>query len=501
LKTELINSAKISIIYYLLKSGLETILRFFTNLIVIRSLLVSEYGALNLLLSLSPYVFVLSSLGFQSLFKRYIPKLTEYFEYRKAKKLVVTGLMVSLIFSLSILCLLIIFFEQFSSFFNYKHGNVIFFIISFGIIFEVQKEMLIRAMEGFLWHTKIAKIKVGYEATRLVLVCLLFILSKNFMYYVSLEVVLWIVQSSIFYCVFRHCLINEVNTNSLSQNKKFSLNEKRNLTKYAGYTYINDFGAVLFSAPIDYFIISHFLGSTSLGLYAAALKIVVIITMWIRPANSVIEVVFYKNYEGNSETENLSQMFNFTVKSFLIILFPLIIIICSIKRPLVLLLFGDRYSDAVGLLNAILVFTALRFIRLPLQTVFKCAEKVNILFYSNIFAIYNVVMDIILVPKIGLLGAVYATGSTQLFTSLFLLFYVIKKIKIRVDVNQLVVPFVTCVLYVTMIFLLEEKMSQVMIFAIGALGFFCFIVMFVHPKLYCIFQPKELAMMKRLVKQ
>jgi len=50
-------------------------------------------------------------------------------------------------------------------------------------------------------------------------------------------------------------------------------------------------------------------------------------------------------------------------------------------------------------------------------------EKVNIVLYSKIFALYNIIADIFFIKMFGLLGAALATGTAILFKNLYIFYF------------------------------------------------------------------------------
>ena len=71
----------------------------------------------------------------------------------------------------------------------------------------------------------------------------------------------------------------------------------------------------------------------------------------------------------------------------------------------------------------IVSFYAVNSFAEPIDLVLQSLEKVNILFYSKIFAVYNLVGDLLVVKPYGIIGVALITSSAVLFKNLFCLYF------------------------------------------------------------------------------
>ena len=91
---------------------------------------------------------------------------------------------------------------------------------------------------------------------------------------------------------------------------------------------------------------------------------------------------------------------------------------------IVTFVFGGKFGEHSALLPLIVAIGTLNTIAEPVTLVAQYQEKAGAILLSKMFAIYNVVALIVLIPVAGLVGAVIATGSAALFKNLFIWWHV-----------------------------------------------------------------------------
>ena len=82
----------------------------------------------------------------------------------------------------------------------------------------------------------------------------------------------------------------------------------------------------------------------------------------------------------------------------------------------------------------------------PIGLVLQSIEKVQILLYSKIFAIYNLVADLLLINSYGVIGIALATGSAVLFKNIFCYLFARKYTGLIADFKGLAIIFINSLL-------------------------------------------------------
>jgi O-antigen/teichoic acid export membrane protein len=147
----------------------------------------------------------------------------------------------------------------------------------------------------------------------------------------------------------------------------------------------------------------------------------------------VVRPAFFAKYAETGEARHLQDMFNFLLKSGVFFLLPLAMAIWILGDKLILYVFGPKYSEAYWPLCVVVGFTALNAFAEPTGLVLQALEKVHIQFYSKVFAVYNLVGDLLVAKPFGVLGVALVTSSAVLFKNLFCLYYSKRYSGIRVE--------------------------------------------------------------------
>lgn len=209
-------------------------------------------------------------------------------------------------------------------------------------------------------------------------------------------------------------IIFEKNTWLKDTKEKLEINIG-DLFKY-GYPFILTMSLTWIFQSSDKIIIKIFSNLNELGLYAAAFKIIALINV-IQTGFTMFWVpVAYEKY--NKEPENkifFEQVFN--VISFAILLLAIIVLM---SKNLIILLLGEKYLLA-GMIMPCLVFMPIMYTvseTTVLGINFSKKTKYHIVI-SLLVAIFNIVGNLILVPRFGAKGAAISTGIAYiLFFSL-----------------------------------------------------------------------------------
>ena len=192
---------------------------------------------------------------------------------------------------------------------------------------------------------------------------------------------------------------------------------------------------------IDQIMLFEYLGSESVGYYSIAITF---ITYFIFFPNIIVSSVFPKlveNYKNNID------LFNRRIVNMYRLIFLLgfcfISIIFIVGEEIILILYSDKYLESsriILLLSFIFLFEALAIVNGRWIWI-KNFQIISL--YRTIFgAFINIVLNILLIPRFGIDGAVYSTLIT-LFLVNTIFFYTHKKTKeiFITQINALITIF------------------------------------------------------------
>jgi O-antigen/teichoic acid export membrane protein len=161
-------------------------------------------------------------------------------------------------------------------------------------------------------------------------------------------------------------------------------------------------------ARVDQVMIRHFLDEGSVGVYAAALKLV---EVWyfipgIVCASLLPAIINAKKISKEKYLNRLRGLFLFLgVTSFLIAVFLTISSSFIVK-----LLFGVEYLGSISVLNIYAWASIGMFLSVGFYQYFLAENKLKLLFFFYLFLmIINIVLNLVLIPRIGINGAAWST--------------------------------------------------------------------------------------------
>jgi O-antigen/teichoic acid export membrane protein len=159
---------------------------------------------------------------------------------------------------------------------------------------------------------------------------------------------------------------------------------------------------------IDQVMIKHFLDESAVGIYAAAVRIAEI---WYFIPSIVIASVFpaiINSKETNQITykNRVRKMYWFLFLSGLTIS-----IVISLFSPLIIkMFFGHQYINSALILQIYTWSNIGLFLMLGINKFFISENKLGLIFiYSLLAVVLNIILNIIMIPTIGLSGAAWAT--------------------------------------------------------------------------------------------
>jgi O-antigen/teichoic acid export membrane protein len=117
---------------------------------------------------------------------------------------------------------------------------------------------------------------------------------------------------------------------------------------------------------------------------------------------------------------------------------PILIGLACIGGPFVRVMYGSQYLPAIPVFIVVALLSIPRAILTPAQTLLYSAEDLGfVLKWGCVAAAINVLLDLILIPSHGALGAAWANGVAQTFAALTIWGRVLVRYPVRIDMPTL----------------------------------------------------------------
>jgi O-antigen/teichoic acid export membrane protein len=205
----------------------------------------------------------------------------------------------------------------------------------------------------------------------------------------------------------------------------------KRIRSFGLYTYSSQLGYLVTDASLDIYLISFFLGVKSAGLYSfaylQATGIYLLVPISILTA--IMTPFFTQKIVGGKTSDYLSRSFDLLNKYSLFFIIPISLVGISLAKPIISLVFDPKFLPSLWVFVTWMI-TAI-FIQLNhiLKIYLYVLEKVKIIFITQVLIIYNLVMDIVLIPRIGIIGAAIATGSSIIISFFIKYLYLNRSLK------------------------------------------------------------------------
>ena len=428
---------------------ITSICAFLWTIIIARYLGVSDYGIVSFAISFTSLVGIVMDLGMSTYITREIAKnrnsVNKYFNNIFIFKLILA----IILFFISGLILYLLGYPQWT--------------ILITLLFTI--ELIFMSMTVFLNGVFQAFEEVKYQAIGSILNSSLLLIGILITLGFDLGVVSIALSYTLSYFIyFSYILLKYIQTFSFP---KFEIDVKfikRVLIESIPFGLTNFFYTIYFS--IDIVMLSYISGDYATGLYKSAYNIITVFTTFFVVYQAVIFPVMSKFFK---ESQNLIKIsYELSIKYLLLIIIPISAIIFFYARPIVDLIYSNQYSLASTPVQ-ILIWTVLfLFINGAASVLLNAInqEKTVTKIYI-IAALFNVCLNLILIPVYSYDGAAIATVISEILITILTLYF-ISKTNYKPDLSLLksVIKLVICGI-ILIIILYNIKVSLYLAIPIG----------------------------------
>jgi len=184
----------------------------------------------------------------------------------------------------------------------------------------------------------------------------------------------------------------------------------------------------------DRFFIQHYLGAQSLGFYAAAYGIAIYLQdVLMVPLQLSLFPICMKLW--NSEGKQATQAFlSRSLDQFMLVAVPVVCVAMVTSRDVIVVLASKKFQQAHTLLPFLvigLVLSAVTIYFRPGLLIHKRASKIaTATFYASIL---NIALNVVLLPRVGLIGAAIATAVSYAGIVVFLAFESLRVLSFKLE--------------------------------------------------------------------
>ena len=248
--------------------------------------------------------------------------------------------------------------------------------------------------------------------------------------YGVLGVVIGIILSSIGSCLYLVWILKKYFTKlTISQ---FKDNSKMMLL-FGGQTVIaNSVNMINYQA--DTLMVGYYLTKADVGFYGVA--VVFAKLLWLIP-DSIQRITYpmISEYHSNKMHETVRQVVTLTMKYTACISIIIGTSLLIFAKPIITMVFGISFIESVLPFYILVIGTMIFGIVKSVNSLFASIGRVDLFAkMPAISAIFNIVLNLLLIPLYGITGAAMATVMSLLVYTIFMLYYMKKLLGIKHDV-------------------------------------------------------------------
>ena len=384
---------------------------FLVQLLIVRYLSKSDYGAFAYALSLISLGSSLAVFGFDKTVTRFIPMYQERGEYHKVFGSVI--MMVSTVFSLGLFLILLVFGLRgwiVGSLVSDPLAVQLLLLLIFLTPIQALDSLLVGMLAIFSKPSSIFFRRYVLAPGLRLLVVLLLILFHKDVYFLSVGfIVAGVLGLTIYYGILiRDLRKQEVRKHFNLQTIKFPINE---IFGFSIPLFISSF-VFMVRTHLVVVLLEYFRSTLDVAAYRAVQPVSDLNTTVIQSFALLFMPTMARMY-ARKDQEGIDNLYWQSAAWITVISFPIFLLTFSLAQPLTLLLFGERYAQS-GWIMAVLAFgyyfnAALGFNADTLRIYGRLRYTVIVDF---VVTIINVGLSLLLIPRYGAMGAAIGTCGT-----------------------------------------------------------------------------------------
>lgn len=189
----------------------------------------------------------------------------------------------------------------------------------------------------------------------------------------------------------------------------------------------------------DRYLIQLYMGPASLGLYVAGYNLATYVTeVIIYPMNYAVMPI-YMNMLVKRGEEETKQFLTDTFRYFLLIMFPVVLGFIAVGGDLLTILASNKYWEANSILPYVVIGQGIHACSLILNNGLFIRKKTHLVTLIMMSAcVVNVSLNLILIPRSGIVGAAQATLISYVFHTGVVTYYAFKEFSFRIDYGRII---------------------------------------------------------------
>lgn len=420
-------------IYYFIGSVMAAFFAYLTKLVLVRNLSVEDYGLFFAVLTFVLIFSVFRTLGLSQGLARFIADYNVNKKFDEIKSIISGAFLMQFIVALFMVGILWIFSNYLAlNYFNDERAKLLLRLLSFYLPLSII-------------HVNFISIFQGFKKSKLFSLCQ-FLLNGSVLIgsiiglWLGLEVFAPVIgylgSFIIFLLIFIFPILNTFNYFNF-KHKNFK-KENKELIKFSFPLMITSVGA-LFITYFDTLMLTYFDTLVNVGIYNIIYPTAFLLVMLGSSIGVILMPVITELWSLKKKKEIIIAL-KIVQKYLFVICLPAIIVLFTFSEELIRIFFGRDYVSGVIAFNILLIGALFKvFASVNNQILIALKESKKTMNMFLFAAIFNVILNLILIPRYSINGAAIASALSFLLMLIISIIYIKQKIDLKTPWKQWII--------------------------------------------------------------
>lgn len=420
-----------------IRMAIISAISFLSSIIFARLLGPDKYGLYTYMIWLTGTITAFLGLGLGGTITKFLPEYYHNYKVEQGKKFLKALFKIQIIVIAIMSVLLVVSIPLWKDKLLNINGNDLNILLIISIISILPSALLalyISSIQALQRFDVFSRVSIIFQSLGFVLNVLIIILFKD-VKYILIVVLLMTIGQVVIYArqinkLLGHCgnYSNQVEESSL---------DRRRILNYAKYMYINIIWQQVVFTKSEIFFLGIYSSASEIAIYGVAFGLVNIVSSLFRPLMEVLNNIF-SNLVAKNDKVTLENIVNTVTRYFIIVLIFVLISAITLSKEVIILMYSNQFFNVATVFLILLIgFVITQGLGIAGSIPFLVEKQKFIINMGIVVGIVNLLLDFLLIPTAGAIGAAIANTITQSLSAFIGYLYIKKIININLQLRDL----------------------------------------------------------------
>lgn len=225
----------------------------------------------------------------------------------------------------------------------------------------------------------------------------------------------------------------------------------------------------------DRYLVTYYLGLGSVGIYSAAYSIGWLIQLFISPIQLILYPELSKLYDEGRE-EDVKLYLSYSLRYFLMLTIPAVFGLAALAKPLLAILTTESFVAGWFVIPIIAFAGLFAGVVQIIINISHLVKQTKYNFHINLLAaITNIILNVLLIPLIGIMGAAVATTISYILMLIICVYVTSKYLWFDIDLIS-ILKFVIASFIMFVVVYLYSPETTIELIGLSFIGSFIYVI-------------------------